>query len=218
MIPSHTKVAWAFLDKLLGRKPALAPQPPDPMTMTMGERNDLLSDITQKMALAMDLALEKFAKAFAKQVHRVAADYRLDARVFFHRLMQPRQQWPKLPPVTRRWLDVAASVSAAYGEVPPMPNQVSFSQTAESSIGTGFLELGRWVQAEMKQELEQAYLKILQREARNLIPVYTYPNQPVPTLPKVTLALMHEFEFRLEHAKLQVLSANLMERVFRLFT
>jgi len=37
-------------------------------------------------------------------------------------------------------------------------------------------------------------------------------------LPKVTLALMHEFEWRLDHARLPIGGANLMERVFRLFT
>ena len=216
MIPSHTKVAWAFLDKLLGRTP---PKPDrDPSTMTMADRNQWLTDSTTDMAKVMDKALAKFAKEFTQQVHRVAPGYGLDPRALFHRMMQQRQKWPRMPHDQRRWLDIAASIAAAYGNVPLMPGRVEFSPEVNSLMGTAFSELGRWVKTNMKPDLEQTYLKVLQNEARQLVPVYTYPGEPVPTLPKVTLALMHEFEWRLEHAKLPVGSAQLMERLFRLFT
>lgn len=216
MIPSHTKVAWAFLDKLLGRTP---PKPDlDPLTMTMAERNRVLTDSTQQMAVVMDKELASFAKEFAEQVKKVAAGYNLDPRAVFWILMKPRQRWPRMPPLQRRWLDVGASAAAAYGEVPPMPGRVQYSPQVESLVGSAFLELARWSQMNMKKDLERAYIRVLQREARELLPVYTYPDQPIPTLPKVTLALMHEFEWRLEHAKLMVGSAQLMERIFRLFT
>lgn len=216
MIPSHTKVAWAFLDKLLGRTP---PKPDlDPLTMTMAQRNQVLDESTHQMAVAMDKELRQFSKAFAAQVNKVAAGYDLDPRAVFWILMQPRKRWPKMPNNQRRWLDVGASAAAVYGDVPSMPGRVTYSPQVERLVGSAFLELGRWVHSKIKSDLERAYLKVLQREARQLMGVYTYPNQPTPTLPKVTLALMHEFEWRLEHAKLMVGSAQLMERVFRLFT
>jgi hypothetical protein len=78
-------------------------------------------------------------------------------------------------------------------------------------------EVGMWASKHMKSFLEQAYIENLQKSARGLIPVYTYPNEPKPTLPKVSLALMHEFEWRLDHARLPVAGADLMERAFALF-
>ena len=216
MIPSHTKVAWAFLDKLLGRTP---PKPDkDPSTMTMAERNLVLDKSTEQMSDAMHSVLARMSKKATHEVRKVAAAYDLDPRAIFWILTQPRKRWPRMPRNLLRWLDVASSSIAQFGNAPSMPGRVKYTPEVEALVGSAFLELGRWAQTTMKPELERAYLKVLQNEARDLVPVYTYPGDPVPTLPKVTLALMHEFEWRLEHAKLSVGSAHLMERVFRLFT
>lgn len=99
-----------------------------------------------------------------------------------------------------------------------MPGRVNFTPEVAAQVAEAFVDLAKWAKAEMKQDLEQQYLQVLQREARELVPVYTYPDHPVPSVPKVTLALMHEFEWRLKNARLMVGTAHLMRRIFRLFT
>lgn len=215
MIPSHTKVAWAFLDKLLGRTPP--PPDTDPRTLSMDERNEILDRVVVNMGNSMNKAMEVASSSFAKQVIKMSRAQGVDPRAVFHRLVMPRKKWPMLPPKTHRWLDTMASIISVFGDVPSVGRFVSPPEL-EPSIRIVLENLGNWAATYMKDFLEKAYLEVLQKEARQLIPVYSYPDEPVPSLPKVTLALMHEFEWRLDHARLPIGGANLMERVFRLFT
>lgn len=215
MIPSHTKVAWAFLDKLLGRKP---PPDRDPRTLSMKERNDWLDQSTNQMAEMMEKAVKNSTAKFDRQLRQIARKRNLDPRAIYFWLMKPRNQWPPLPHDLRRWLDVGGSALATFGFPPPMPGRVRFTPEVAAQVADAFVDLAKWARKEMKQDLEQQYLKVLQREARELVPVYTYPEHPVPSVPKVTLALMHEFEWRLKHARLMVGTSHLIRRIFRLFT
>lgn len=213
MIPSHKKIAWAFLDKLLGRtEPEPAPQ-----TLTNKQRNALLESSVTHMGSVLGRALGVGAKAFAKQIHKESASVGLDSRIVFRRLVQPRKHWPRLPKGLFQWLDTITSVLIMMGEV-PMLGKAEVPPELEPSIDHVLTNLAKWAQQQMKPFLEKAYLETLQKEARNLLPVYTYPDTELPTLPKVTLALMHEFEWRLDHARLPVPYADLMFRVLRLFT
>jgi len=213
MIPSHTKVAWAFLDKLLGRNAPEQGETP----LTERQRKEILDNAVISMGRSMRKAMDVSSSAFAKQVILQSREQGVDPRAVFHRLVMPRNKWPRLPRKTYQWLDTFASVITMNGDVPQVGKFAPPSEL-EPLIGIVLERLGQWASTRMKDFLEKAYLEVLRKEARQLIPVYTYPDEPVPSLPKVTLALMHEFEWRLDHARLPVGGTNLMERIFRLFT
>jgi hypothetical protein len=215
MIPSHTKVAWAFLDKLLGRKPP-PPVPDSDPGLSNKERSALLYNAVVHLAKQVNLAMSIASTAFVKQVIKISRKNGVDPRAIFHRMVLPQNRWPRLTPKARSWLSVMGSLAVTEGDAPrvgqfkPMPE-------LEPMIALTMEEIGLWASKHMKSFLEQAYIENLQKEARSLIPVYTYPGEPRPTLPKVSLALMHEFEWRIDHARLPVGGANMMMRLFALF-
>ena len=213
MIASHKKVAWAFLDKLLGRD---APLPAE-SNLNPKQRRAMLDNANIRLGKSFRLALEIASKAFVKQVVKVSQKNGIHSRAIFHRLMMPQNRWPRMPHDKRRWLSLMASSAAQFGEVPGVPSWKSPPEL-EPMVEKTMEELATWSQKTMKFFLEKAYVENLQKEARPLIPAYTYSEDPTPTLPKVSLALMHEFEWRLEHSRLPVGGADLMESALRLFT
>lgn len=213
MIASHKKVAWAFLDKLLGRD---APTPAE-SNLTPKQRMAMLDNANMRLGKSFKLALEIASKAFVKQVVKVSQKNGVHSRAIFHRLVMTQNKWPRMPTVKRRWLSLMAQSALTFGEIPSVPRWKSPPEL-EPMIEKTMEELGAWSQKTMKFFLEKAYVENLQKEARPLIPAYTYKGDPTPTLPKVTLALMHEFEWRLEHSRLPAEGASMMESALRLFT
>jgi len=213
MIASHKKVAWAFLDKLLGRD---APTPTE-SKLDPKQRRAMLDDANIRLGNSMKLALKIASRAFVKQVVKTSQNNGVHSRAIFHRLMMPQNRWPRMPHDKRRWLSLMASSAAQFGEIPSVPRWKSPPEL-EPMVEQTMKELAAWSEKTMKSFLEKAYVENLQKEARPLIPAYTYSGDPTPTLPKVTLALMHEFEWRLEHSRLPVGGADLMESALSLFT
>ena len=213
MIASHKKVAWAFLDKLLGRD---APKPAE-SNLTPKQRREMLDNANIRLGQSFKLALKIASQSFAKQVVKVSQKNGVHSRAIFHRLMMPQNRWPRMPADKRRLLSLMASSAAQFGEIPSVPRWKSPPEL-EPMVEKTMEELATWSQKTMKSFLEKAYVENLQKEARPLIPAYTYKGDPTPTLPKVTLALMHEFEWRLEHSRLPAEGASMMESALRLFT
>lgn len=215
MIPSHTKVAWAFLDKLLGRKPP--PPDRDPRTLSMKERDQILMNSIGRLAGKVEKSLELASHQFAKEIIRASKREGVDPRHVLRRLTVPRKFWPRMQKTHLQWLDLMASALLLVGDMPIL-GKMKTPPELEPSLAKVLNHLAVWSQKKLKPFFERAYLDTLQTEARNLVPVYDYPGEPDPSLPKLTLALMHEFEWRLDYGRLPVRHSDLMFRLLRLFT
>jgi hypothetical protein len=174
MIETHERVAWAWLDKLLGQ-PDQREEPPPARAMTRAERERL---VEQAYEATKDSLLKDLVAAIPeilREEARIAAKHGLDP-LFVNWFLVNGKHWPPLSPRTREALRALQSLHIWFGAVPATWSDMIVPELEHGDArDEAMKEIGEWFLANVVGPARREYLASVWRKARDLVKVFKGP-------------------------------------------
>ena len=202
--PCHQRVAWAWLDKLIGQQPGRPPPPPvSPSTstelpalkMTPREREHLLEqtyeNIKKELISTIKMEIPKVERAEAQ----IASRHGIDPVFLDWFVMNPRN-WPSMSSKQRSSLNALQNTFIWFAALPddwrdmvvPDLDQIRDRDQA-------LRELADWFVKNTVATVARKYVNLIWKHSRALMKAFRGPG--APSDPKASLLLMRDFKRRL---------------------
>jgi len=195
LIPSHKKVAWAWLDKLLGKKTTPREPAPAAAAMSPRERERVLERAYEEMKDELVRWIGAEIPAMRRQQAQIAHRHRLDPTFFDWFLIQGKN-WPAMPQHTRDALRAIQKIFMFYAAVPDDWNDMLMPEMPQlRHRDAAMREFGDWFVKTVVRKIERQYVQMVHRKAQELVRVFR--GRSGPRDPVAALLLMRDFEKRL---------------------
>jgi len=195
LIPSHEKVAWAWLDKMLGKTPAPHQQPIPAAAMTPRERELELENTYRSIKDQLIRWIRQEIPAIRRQQTQIARRYGLDP-VYFDWFLINGQNWPSLSQTTRRALRSMQKIFMFYGEIPNHWNDMVIPDMDElRQRDAAMRDFGDWFVKTVVRKIERKYVQLIHTKAQDLVRTFKGPGGGRD--PAASILLMRDFEKRL---------------------
>jgi hypothetical protein len=195
LIPSHKKVAWAWLDRLLGKRPGPREEPPPAAAMSPRERERVLERAYEQMKDELTGWIRAEIPALRRQQAQIAGRHGLDVTYFDWFLMNG-QSWPSLPTAARRGLRAMQKIFMFFGAVPNHWNDMIIPDMDELRQRDAALrEFGDWFVKTVVRKIERKYIQMVHRKAQELVNLFR--GRGGGRDPAASILLMRDFEKRL---------------------
>jgi len=195
LISSHKKVAWAWLDKLLGKQPGPREPALPAAAMSPREREGALEDTYRaiKDELIRDIRME--IPVIRRQQAQIARRHGLDD-VYFDWFLINGQNWPSLPHKTRQALRSMQKIFMFYGEIPNHWNDLLVPEVDElRHRDAAMREFGDWFVKTVVRKIERKYIQLIHGKAQELVRLFRGPGGARDGA--ASILLMRDFEKRL---------------------
>lgn len=211
---SHKRVAWAWLDKMLGKPTRTAPtQAPPAVEMTPQERQRILERAYEDIKKTLITAIGKEVPGFVRAQIQIAQRRNIDPE-FLNWFILNTRNWPSMPAKTRQSLQAVKSIHLWYGAVPddwksmrvPEMEQARDRDMALREVGDYFLK-------NVVKRIERAYVNAVWKKSRELMNVFAGRGARPDS--HAALLLMQDFEKRLVGDRFQLKPA--VQKVVDLF-
>lgn len=194
-IPSHEKVAWAWLDKLVGRRPNPQEEAPPAQVMAPRERAQVLEGAFEEMKAKLTGWIRAEIPTMRRMQQQIARRHGLDG-VYFDWFLINGKNWPSLPQKTRDGLRAAQSIFMFFGAVPDHWNNMVIPEIDElRQRDAAFREFGDWFVRTFIRKIERQYVRMIHDKAHELVQVFRGPGAARD--PAASVLLMRDFEKRL---------------------
>jgi hypothetical protein len=207
-LPSHKKVAWAWLDNLLGLAdrvtrqeemrggPKTAPADlPPAVHMTPRAREGAIKDAYEDLKKQLINSIGKEIPTIRRKQREIARRHGLDETYFDWFLMGGRH-WPPMPPKPARGLRAIQAIFTWYADMPDHWNNMVIPELDQvRDRDRAMKELGDWFVKTVVPKIERDYVRSVSKKSRDL--VKTFKGRSAPHDPKAALLLMRDFEKRL---------------------
>lgn len=195
--PCHQRVAWAWLDKLVGQQPARPPTAPEPpaLKMTPRERERLLEEtyesIKKELIATIKMEIPKVERAEAQ----IAGRHGIDP-VFLDWFLINGKHWPSLSSKQRAALYALQSTFMWFGALPDDWRDMKVPELDQTRDRDQALrELADWFVKNTVATVARKYVNLIWKHSRALMKAFRGPG--APSDPKASLLLMRDFKRRL---------------------
>lgn len=195
-LPSHKKVAWAWLDKLLSRRPSPRETEPVPAKeMTPRQRVQILEGAFEEIKATLMAAIRAEIPSIVRQQDAIARRHGIDPR-FLNWYLVNGKHWPSVPPKTRRGLRALQSLAMWFGMFTgPWRSMVVPDIDQASDRDAALKELGEWFVKTAIPKIERKYVQAVWKKSRELVDLFKGRGHGRD--PKASVLLMRDFEKRL---------------------
>jgi hypothetical protein len=209
---SSSRVAWAWLDKLLGQAPAGVAVAPA-AKMTPQERNRLLEGAYDDVKNALIKAIGNEIVPLSHAEAAAAEGHGIDP-LFLNWFILNSKHWPSMPTKTRQALQAVRSVHMWFGAMPDHWKNMRVPEIVEGQDRDAALrEVGDWFVKNAVPRIERQYVNAIWKKSRELIGAFSgRAGRPDP---KASLLLMRDVEKRLVGDRFQLKPA--VQKVVDLF-
>lgn len=211
---SHKRVAWAWLDKLLGKAPARPGEPPAPAReMTPRERQRLLEDAYGDVKRDLISAIGSEVPNLMRAEIQIARKHGIDPE-FLNWFVLNSKHWPSLPTKTRRALQAVRSIHMWYGAVPDDWKSMRVPDIEQGrDRDRAIREVGDWFVKNFVEKVERKYINAIWKKSRELVNAFAGRGKRPDS--RASLLLMRDFEKRLVGDRFQLKPA--VQKVVDLF-
>ena len=193
MIETHERVAWAWLDKLVGKTEPRGADVPA-REMPRAEREKLVEQAYETTRDDLVAAIGAAVPDLARGEGRISKKYGLDP-LFVNWFIVNGRGWPSLAPKTRDALRALQSVHLWFGAVPDEWSRMVIPDVGQEDARDAALrEIGEWFLASVVKDLRRRYLEAVWRKARELVAVFRGGG---PAEPDAGVLLLRDFKRRL---------------------
>ena len=195
--PSHQRVAWAWLEKLVSQPPPQAPTPPPALKMTARERERLLENAYESIKQELITAIKAEIPKAERAQGQIAGRHGIDP-LFLDWFLVNGKHWPPMSPKQRRALRALQSTNIWFGALPDTwRNMVVPELDQTRDRDQALRELADWFVKNSLATIERKYVNAIWKHSRDL--VRAFRGGGAATDPKASLLLMREFKKRLVH-------------------
>lgn len=187
MTAQTQRIAWAWLDKMLGREPPPAgPVSPRDRGLLLEStyeqlRDDLIADVHAEIPLLIHAETA------------IAAKYELDP-VFLDWFVVNGKNWPPMSPKARRALRAIQSLFLWFGAVPSHWNHMTIPDaTRGDDRDAATIELADWFVKNSLVRIERQFASALWKKSRELLSIFGLASGDV----KASALLLADFAKRL---------------------
>jgi len=195
-LPSHKKVAWAWLDKLLSSKPSPRDETPVPAReMTPRQRVDILEGAFEEIKAILMSAIRAEIPNIIRHQDAIARKHGIDPK-FLNWYLVNGQHWPSVSSKTRRGLRALQSLAMWFGMFTgPWRSMVIPDIDQARNRDAALRELGDWFVKSAISTIERKYVAAVWKKSRELVDLFKGPGHGRD--PKASVLLMRDFEKRL---------------------
>jgi hypothetical protein len=140
MIAIEKKIAWAWLDKAIGRKPSQGDA--TAQGMTPKQRSVLLERAYEKLKEELTDAIVAEIPGLMRAEQTIAAEYGIDP-LFLNWFLVNGKHWPSLQPLQRKGLRAVQSILMWFSAVPDHWNNMQIPDISEGDRRDGALRISR---------------------------------------------------------------------------
>ena len=195
MFSTRTKVAWAWLDRMLGRAPSPSPAAPPELPENMSDaQKERVLDQTYKQLLAGLKSLQlQGKKDFLSEMNRVGRRYGVDPKILMFYVIDGKN-WPQMPNMAEDALRTMQALLLQTGFPSFDKNEVQMFDDLEN-VRNALVDLAMHVYGHIIPQMSNSFYKELSKQAKRIINVFRQPGDRVQ--PNGMLHLMSAFEKRL---------------------
>lgn len=193
MNPMEHRVAWAWLDKAMGR--ARLPSAPNVPAKSDKEKAELIErayeDLKASLTAAIAAEISGIQRAEEMVAHRAGID-----PVFLDWFLINGKHWPTLPDLLRRSLRAVQSIFIWFGALPDHWNNMAIPDLdGGDARDVAMQELGTYFAKTALPRIEKKFANAIWKKSRELTDVFRGPGATPD--PKASILLMHDFKRRL---------------------
>ncbi len=193
LIASHKKVAWAWLDKLVGRGRGRQESPATKLPPRERERE--LERAYEQMRDQLINEIRSEIPEIRRAETQIARRHHIDP-VYLDWFLIQGQHWPSMPQRTRDALRAMQKIFMWFGSVPDSWQDMTVPEMEEvRQRDAAFREFGDWFVKTVIRKLERQYIQMVRTKSRDLL--RSFRGRSVPNDPVAALLLMQDFEKRL---------------------
>lgn len=193
LIASHKKVAWAWLDKLLGKGRGREDAPATKLPPRERERALERAYGQMRDQLINDIRLE--IPDIRRAQKQIARRHGIDP-VYLDWFLIQGQHWPPMPQRTRDALRAMQKIFMFFGAVPDSWRDMTVPEMEEvRKRDAAFREFGDWFVKNTVRKLERKYIQMVHAKSRDLLRLFR--GRSGPRDPVASILLMRDFEKRL---------------------
>lgn len=194
MIAAEKKIAWAWLDKTMGRQPQPQGDRSVP-TMTPKQRSALLERAYESLKEELTEGIVAEIPGLLRAEHAIAVEHGLDP-LFLNWFLVNGKHWPSMPPAQRNGLRAVQSILIWFSAVPDHWNNMQIPDISEGGQRDAALEeLANYFVKTSMPRIEKKFANALWRQSREILDAFRGPGAAPDS--KASLLLMRDFEKRL---------------------
>jgi hypothetical protein len=191
MIAIEKKIAWAWLDKAIGRNPQTREAP----TLTPQQRTALLERSYEELKDELIGSINAEIPGLLRAEHAIALEHDLDP-TFLNWFLVNGKHWPSLPPAQRKGLRAVQSIYMWFSAVPDHWNNMQVPDISEGERRDAALaDLADYFVKTSMPRIEKKFAKALWLKSRAILDAFRGPGATPDA--KASLLLMRDFEKRL---------------------
>lgn len=207
---SINRVAWAWLDRLIGKSPQEDASAP---AMPPQERKRLLENAYEDLKGALTKAIGAEILPLSHAEVAIAQRHGIDP-LFLSWFILNTKHWPSMSTRTRRALQAVRSIHMWFGAMPDHWKNMRVPEIDEAADRDNALrEVGDWFVKTAMPRIERQYINAVWKKAREL--AGAFGGRGSRPDPKASLLLMQDFEKRLVGDRFQLKPA--VQKVVDLF-
>lgn len=190
MISIEKKIAWAWLDKMVGQRPEAVPA-----SMSRQERSVLLNRAYEDLKGSLINAIVDEIPGLKRAEQNIALSHDLDP-TFLNWFLVNGKHWPAMSPAMRSGLRALQSIYIWFDGLPDHWNNMQLPDISEMSRRDDALEdLASYFVKTAMPRIEKKFAQALWKKSREALDAFRDPGGTPD--PKASLLLLKDFEKRL---------------------
>jgi len=187
----QTKVAWGWLDKMLGRSRSEPGVPSYPEHMTDAQKAKVLDHTYKQLVKYLDKLVVDARNQFVKKAQQVAGKRDLDTIKLLYFLINA-QNWPSVPNGLKQALFTVQEIFFHTGL--PNANRSEVENLSSEQYGDALLELAVFAKGRLFPDMSDKFYAKVEKEAKKMVNVFKQPGDNVQ--PRAFGGLIRAFEDR----------------------
>jgi hypothetical protein len=215
VLTSTNRIAWAWLDKMLGQPPSQV----DPghevpaQAMTPQERQQLLEQAYEDVKGSLIKAIGNEIVPLSHAESAISTKHGIDP-LFMSWFLLNSKHWPSMSTKTRRALQAVRSIHMWFGAMPDHWKSMRVPEMEEGRDRDDALrEVGDWFVKNAVPRIERLYVNAIWKKSRELVGAFAGRSGRPDS--RASLLLMQDFEKRLVGDRFQLKPA--VQKVVDLF-